>query len=400
MPDAVSVSVRKTDGCRLPPLGVGLWTDRLEPAATLVSQFERLDPNHVDMLVDLRQPENLDRLEETLSLCRRRALPVWLYAITPDTQPGAALKTLAHRLNSAAIELAGMLLTPAAYLASYQPDGDWPTTISPEELRALGREIWPTMRLGGGFPTYFTELNRCRPDPVAIDFLTHATSPVVHAADDLSVMESLESLPHVFASARALAPDVPYHVTTSAIGAWTNPYGGTLTPNAESERVTLSDNDPRQRGLFAAAWSLGYMAQTIGRVDGLTLSAIGKPFPIADATTRYPIFDVLRGMGAGAGRQALAGISDIDDLAALGWVRDDGRAELWLANLTVHTRAVHIADSYRAAVLDENTDLACVAPDDWPLDRLEPQGDTPLTLAPYAVARVELPYQSVDRHST
>lgn len=398
MADIVEIAMQATGGYRLPPLGIGLWADHVESTASLAGQLERLGPNHVDLLIDLRQADSLDGLETALSLCR--GLPIWLYVITPDTAPGASLRTLAYHLNGFATEPAGMLLTPAAYLASYQPDGDWPDTISPEQLRALGREIWPTMPLGGGFPTYFTELNRCRPDPAAIDFLTHATSPIVHAADDLSVMESLESLPHIFASARALAPDVPYRVTTSAIGAWTNPYGGSLTPNAAGERVTLSDNDPRQRGLFAAAWSLGYMARAIGRIDALTLSALGPPFPITGPEHRYPIFDVLRGLNAGAGRPALIGRSDSDDIAVLGWATSSGRAELWLANLCRQTRSVALGGAYRSAVLDEHLYPADQAPNDWPLDRLESGNDRPLRLAPYAIARVEMPYQAIAGHAT
>ncbi|WP_423822759.1 hypothetical protein V5738_02135 [Salinisphaera sp. SPP-AMP-43] len=400
MTERVEISVHRTGDTRLPPLGIGLWVDRLEAAATIRHQLESLAPSHVDLLVDLRQADSLDHLETALSLCRRLGLPFWLYVITPDTQPGSALRALAYRLNSLATEAAGLLLTPAAYLASYQPDGDWPDTISPEQLRALGREIWPTLRLGGGFPTYFTELNRCRPDPAAIDFLTHATSPIVHAADDLSVMESLESLPHIFASARALAPNVPYRVTTSAIGAWTNPYGGSLTPNAAGERVTLSDNDPRQRGLFAAAWSLGYVARAIGRVDALTLSAIGPPFPIAGPDHRYPIFDVLRGLNAGSECPALSTHCDRDDIAALGWANAAGRAELWLANLGQQSCAVRLDAPYRAAVLDEHLDPADQAPNDWPLDRLESGNDRRLRLAPYAIARVEMPYQAIAGHAT
>ena len=32
--------------------------------------------------------------------------------------------------------------------------------------------------------TYFTELNRKRPTGAVVDYITHSTSPIVHAADD------------------------------------------------------------------------------------------------------------------------------------------------------------------------------------------------------------------------
>jgi hypothetical protein len=53
------------------------------------------------------------------------------------------------------------------------------------------------VRLGGGMLSYFTELNRKRVPGELIDFVTHCTNPIVHAADDLSVMQTLEALPFI-----------------------------------------------------------------------------------------------------------------------------------------------------------------------------------------------------------
>ena len=50
---------------------------------------------------------------------------------------------------------------------------------------------------------YFTELNRKRPPTGALDYVTFTTCPNVHAADDVSVMETLQALPHMIRSTRA-----------------------------------------------------------------------------------------------------------------------------------------------------------------------------------------------------
>lgn len=379
-----------TDSTRIPPLGIGLWAAHAARPVELLCQLESLAPHHVDIMVDLRRPHDPDALATVLPICKASARSVFLYVICDDICPEAGLSTLKQMLDAGRHEIAGLLLTPAAYLQSYQPDGEWPSTVSPAELIALGREFWPDVAIGGGFPTYFTELNRCRPDPAGIDFLTHATSPIVHAADDHSVIETLECLPHIFDSARRIAPDKPYRVTTSAIGAWVNPYGLALTPNTERERRTLSDNDPRQTALFAAAWSLGYMVQAIGQVDSLTLSSIGQPFPIADATHRYPIFDVLRGLARGAGQTALRTTTDHPALTAFGWAYNDGRGEIWLANLSEQSLAVSVDGARAAAILDDRIAMPSLSLDEWPLDRLEPISDNTLQISPYAVARVEI----------
>ncbi|MGN8197983.1 hypothetical protein ACS8Y6_04765 [Salinisphaera sp. RV14] len=385
---------------RIPDLGIGLWAAHAPTNDRLAAQLDALRPGHVDLLVDLRVDDEIDTLARVLSLFRERECALWLYLICDDHTPQVGLARLAGMLEAEATGVSGMLLTPAAYLKSYQPDGDWPTTTTPAALVAQARQHWPNPVIGGGFPTYFTELNRCRPDPSTIDFLTHATSPIVHAADDVSVMETLESLPFIFESARALAPGRPYRVTTSAIGAWTNPYGQMLTPNTNRERVTLSDNDPRQRALFAAAWSVGYLAAATGRVDALTLSSIGRPFPIAAPGARYPIFDVLRGLNAGTGRPAIGPTEPVNGLAALGWRTDDDHGEFWLANLTDAPCAVTLVGLRRAAVLDEHVDPALAVKSDWPLDRLAPGDELPLTLEPYAVARLAIDRGDERLHST
>ena len=104
------------------------------------------------------------------------------------------------------------------------------------------------------------ELNR-KPVPKGVfDFITHTGCPIVHAPDDISVMETLETLPWIFFSARTMIGKVPYHIGPTSIPCRDNPYGAAVAPNPDNRRVCLSDIDPRQRGLFAAAWNLGYLS--------------------------------------------------------------------------------------------------------------------------------------------
>ena len=66
--------------------------------------------------------------------------------------------------------------------------------------------------------TNFTEMNRNHPHPDLYDFISHTTSAVVHEVDDRSVMETLQSLPSIIGSVRAMAAGKPYRVGPSAIG--------------------------------------------------------------------------------------------------------------------------------------------------------------------------------------
>ncbi|RKR07217.1 hypothetical protein C7446_0025 [Kushneria sinocarnis] len=384
-----TLAIRRAWPDRLPPIGCGLWLDRCSDEAGLGQRLDQLAPRHLDVLVDLRDPAFADRLAVAGALCVARAVPLWLYVICDDEEPDAQLEQLARTLAVHRLLPAGMLVTPAAYLKSHQPEGPWPAGASPAQVLALARLRWPAIPLGGGFPTYFTELNRCRPEPGSIDFITHALSPIVHAADDLSVMETLESLPAIFASCRALAPAVPYRLTTTAIGAWTNPYGAQLTANDGTRRVTLSDRDPRQRGLFAAAWNVGLVARTAcAGVASLTLSSLGPPFDVADDGPR-PLLPVLRGLSRGAGQPLLTTAPVAATVAGVGWQTGEHEGELWLANTGLQPISVGLQGSAvtALAMLDEQRLLAAPATAAM-LDQPAPCDTRTVTLSPCAVARL------------
>jgi hypothetical protein len=59
------------------------------------------------------------------------------------------------------------------------------------------------VHLGGGMPSFFTELNRKRPPAALLDLVTFATSALVHAADDRSETEGLKALPSLARSTKS-----------------------------------------------------------------------------------------------------------------------------------------------------------------------------------------------------
>jgi hypothetical protein len=128
-------------------------------------------------------------------------------------------------------------------------------------LYDAARQAFPGVLVGGGMLSYFTELNRKRPPARNIDFVTHTTCPIVHDCDDRSVMETLEALPWVAETVRSFASGKPYRIGPSMLGMHDNPYGAAPMPNPENRRIAMALSDPRQRGLFGAAWNLGYAAR-------------------------------------------------------------------------------------------------------------------------------------------
>jgi hypothetical protein len=216
---------------------------------------------------------------------------------------------------AAGIRFAKVAVSPACDLKCTLPGSVWPACPPLQALYEAARQAFPEAAIGGGMFSYFTELNRKRPPAEQLDFVVHTTCPIVHAADDTSVMETLEALPHVVRSTRSFIGAKPYRVGPSALGARDNPSGASAAPNPDNGRIALVTMDPRQRGLLGAAWYLGYAAQLArAGVDAVWRGApVGEhgvihdrgdyPQPWFDRQDAgvYPAWLVLRGRAAGAG---------------------------------------------------------------------------------------------------
>jgi hypothetical protein len=282
------------------------------------------------------------------------------------------------------------------------PGTVFPDTKAFDALFAAARAAFPSARIGGGNFVYFTELNR-KPVPTdQLDYVTHGTSALVHAADDRSVTETIECLPSVFGSVRASYGDLPYRISPAGIGSRTSPFGGGPTQNPEARRVTMTDKDPRQRGLLGAAWHLGYAARAAeAGVDSLALGTPTGGFGLVhhpggysqpwfdEAGGFYPAFHVMRGLYAASGATRFATTSSAPrDVQVLAF-EAGGTRQLWLANLTGETQQVGL-EGFTAtslALLDERSFvIATTNPD--AMEGLARPVDGPIIFPPYAVARL------------
>ena len=153
-----------------------------------------------------------------------------------------------------------------------------------------------------------------------------------------SATEGLESLPYLAKSVEAFIDGKPYHVGPSAIGLRMNPYGEAPMANPGNIRQAMNGMDPRQRGLFAAAWSVGFVARFAkGGASALTLGGTVGEFGIAYAKTAYPqpwfdengglypVYHVIKGLAALRGRPLIdLAISKPREIQAIAVERDRG----------------------------------------------------------------------------
>lgn len=319
----------------------------------------------------------------------------------------ADIGTIKRAAADAGAEFAIISVSPACYLKSYQPIDNWPSAPSLRTVYTAVRQAFPKAEIAGGMHSYFTELNRFQPPADAIDIITHSTCPIVHAGDDSSVMESLQALPWIFKSVAEMGKGTPYWIGPTAIAMRMNPYGAGPMPNPDNLRGAMAEIDPRQRGLFNAAWTLGYAAlAAAGGVAGLCFSSVAGPNAIAwqkmnwdqpwfdEKNTKnavFPVYHVIKGLASRAGAIVRAvDCADPITIAALAIDDGDGR-ELWLANLTPKRRRAELCGIGPAAVVErldaETFQLCCSGPEGFSATAT-PMDSKVLVLDAYAVARV------------
>jgi hypothetical protein len=200
--------------------------------------------------------------------------------------------------------------------------------------------------------SYFTELNRKRVPNELLDFVTHCTCPIVHASDDLSVMQSLEALPFITQSARAIYGDTPYRIGPSTTAMRQNPYGSATKDNPDLVRIAMANRDPRHNALFAAAWTVGYAARVApAGLEQLVPSAFagssgliaGTDEPVAEGEKR-PLFHVVKALVALAGLPSHSvDAGDESRLAVVAVRKPDGGIAAVVANLTPQPLEIDLA---------------------------------------------------------
>lgn len=338
-------------------------------------------------------------LSDCANLSTISGAPIDAEIVLDNSQPVAdALLHTAESFSKSGVSPERVLALPAPYLQSHQPTGPWPEGPTPSDVCKAARSAFPMAKIGAGMMTNFTELNRCRPDPDSCDYISHANTAIVHAGDDLSVLETLETLPQVFESAEALAAGKPYRLGLVSIGMRSNPYGEDVAENPTQIRRTMAREDPRQRGLFGAAWAVGVLAATEGSaVETLCLAAPTGPFGIAytpqdypqigfdgsDALV-YPLYHVVHEACRMAGAKRLSFSSLPDGLSAFGAQLNGDKCAM-LANVTDRSQSVSIAQTAEVVMLDTHQIAAAVSDEDW-LENAERESVTKFTMEPFAIA--------------
>ncbi|MDX8497930.1 hypothetical protein RFM99_05815 [Mesorhizobium sp. VK4C] len=357
-------------GAKLPDIGVVIYPEDVEAALAKLPLLSNLGPQQLLLHYDPTRGHGLDALRAHARIAAVFPAKTTLECVVACAGDlDSELSEVAEMVRRVGLRLDAIAVSPSVDRQSTPPGSVWPACPPLKDVYAAARRAFPDIRLGGGMFSYFTELNRKRAPAGALDFITHCTCPIVHAADDLSVMQSLEALPFITQSTRAIYGAKPYRIGPSTIAMRQNPYGGATKDNPHGQRIAMANRDPRHAGLFAAAWAIGYAARVApADLEVLTLSSFTGSFgvlaesgePVAEGSPR-PIFQAIKGLCELAGLAHVAAkTSDETRVLALAGRSASGETVVWLANLTA---------------------------DDVPVD-VSALGQRDLVMSPYAIVRI------------
>jgi hypothetical protein len=347
VPTRIRLNTDARDTRAVPQLGIGVRAADLDTALRHANALHALNPAYFVAHLDLRDDDPIGALPRFAQLSDAARVPYVLEVVlTGDGDPTDQMQRVAAAASGLAAPVA-LQVSPAPDLKAVLPGSPWPPCPSFDEVFSAARAAFPGTPVGGGTFAYFTELNRKRPPFAKLDYATFTSCPIVHAADDRSVMETLATLPFIAGSVTALAGGTPYRVGPSTIASRDNPYGAATLPNEagrNAKRICLTDNDPRQRALYGAAWNLGYFAAfAAGGATHIALSELTGPRGLFDGTKPTPLFQLLASLAAARG----AKIANLTieacrvPLAAFA-AKQSGSTTLWIANLSVQPNHIEL----------------------------------------------------------
>jgi len=387
---------------RVPRVGLGVASHGKALAAKEIERLRALNLSHLRVDLDLTSDGYEPDLRRAAD--EARALGVSLeMALTLSDDAAGELEAFRRVLEQVRPPVSTWLIFHAG------------EECTPERSVKAARE-WlagyePRARFGAGAAAYFTELNRGRPDPAALDAVCYSLNPQVHAFDNASLVETLEGQAATVESARRFAGDLPVVVSPVTLMPRFNP--NATGPEAQPPPGELpAQVDVRQMSLFGAAWTAGSLKALFeSGVDSVTYyetagwlgvmeTESGSPSPTRFRSLPgcvFPMYHTFADVGEFAGGEVVPTRSsdtlEVDGLA----VFRDGRTRVLLANMTDAPRQVvveHLSDSVHVRSLDEtNTLEAMCAPEAFRERngdvRETRRGELRLELLPYATVRID-----------
>jgi hypothetical protein len=155
------------------------------------------------------------------------------------------------------------------------------TTFAMQNFYPEVKGLSSSIRTGYGTNGHFAELNRNMPSTHDFDFLAFTLHPQVHANDSRTLIENLESLPHMIDTLRSQMPNHPVRI-----------FPASFSKISFTTKGSQVFEDSRLRTGFGAMWLLHFLYQASGaRSVGLLVPT--TQLLAGDHGNSSPVFDVL-----------------------------------------------------------------------------------------------------------
>jgi hypothetical protein len=294
------------------------------------SRLRRLRLAHLRADLRLGEPGWSDALERAVTNSRSVEAPLELAVFLPDA-PRPALRELAERASALRPRVASWLLFRA---------GD--STTAAGDV-ALGREtlaaVDPRARVGGGTDGHFADLNRRRSSAAGVDRVVFALYPQVHASDDCTMFENVDSLRPVAETIRGFAGGTALGITPVTLRSRVDKRPPSSRDPGEPPLV----DDPRQKTPFAAGWTLAFLASAAeAGFDGLTFFELAGPRGVMDADGPFPVFHALADVADLADAPVLPTRSRRPERVLAVTLRSGVATRVFLANVTPDSHPVRV----------------------------------------------------------
>lgn len=306
-----------------------------------VEQLKSLNLSHLRIEARTHEKGWQDGFEKRLQQAKQLGLPIELVIF---------LKEEYHRTLATLKEL----LDKETVIKSILPIDTNNKSTSEEFIQSVIGEIkalFAGIPIGGGTDCFFTEFNRFRPPFQLIDFVSFSTNPQAHAFDDLSLIETLQTLPDMLESAGYLAKELPVHVSPVTLKQRFNPNATTVMEESNGMPSRL---DHRHNTSFNALWTMGCLKhfaqsgagtvtffQTAGE-EGTLMPDRPSAFMqyAAAAHEIFPVFELFKTLGEFKGGRVIHTTSS-QPMAFEGMLLEkDVRKSILLANFTENELSV------------------------------------------------------------
>ncbi len=308
----IELQLGKTLG-RLP--SIGLCANSLPPAT---GALRLLNPAH--LRVDLTVGEN--DLAERLARCAALGIPLEV-ALHLDEIDDQRIEQVIEQLSHSRTAVARCIVH---HVAKPFPS---PQAVAAVKL-TLSKRL-PNSLVGGGTIGNFAEVNRARSVASAMDLLAYPANPLMHASDDLTLIENIEAQGDTVRTARHFAPHAHIAVTPVTMHRRGDPFAAGKVGQSDQAEV----DEPRLRSPLGALWTLGSLKHLAeAGADSITYFDIAGPLGVLGAAGTSPLFDLFHAIGQFTGADVIACRSSmpltVDALA----LSHSGRIQLLLANFS------------------------------------------------------------------